>query len=189
MMARKWLTCAVGIALVAVGSGSSACAQYIYAGPGAVVQGRVYGPFVYGLPGPTGPGPYLRHALPVPPTYVPAPGPYLYGPVVIPPARNYPVRPLPPPGSYGYRLPPYRPQVRPYYPQRPIPPYYGSQSTHPRPRRKPATDEQTDAKARKRTSRRQGARTVRPGRTGEKIDKQAEDGRKQQADPNEKTTD
>jgi hypothetical protein len=141
MMARKWLAYAVGSVLLAAGLVGPAEAQRLYVGPGTVLYQvwtpRVYwwnsgsylsvGPSIYGYVTP--PGAVIR-----PPGYVPRlPGTIPLTPRMVP-------RPFP----YGYRPQPY---IRPYYPPRPIVPYYGSQSTHPRPRPSQSAGEKEQSKA------------------------------------------
>lgn len=141
MTARMLLGRMVVLVLVAVGLAGSAEAQQLYVGPGPVLyqvwRPRVYwlnsgsylsvGPYIYGYVAP--PGVVIR-----PPGYVPR----LPGSIPLTP------RLAPRPFPYGYRPQPY---IRPYYPTRPILPYYGSQSTHPRPRPSQSTGEQEKSKA------------------------------------------
>ena len=71
----------------------AACArgQQWYAGPGAIVQQQVTGPYVQPVYPYAGPGPRFPSPLPVPRVYVPAPGPYRYGPVIVPLVYPYAV--------------------------------------------------------------------------------------------------
>lgn len=143
MNTRMFRWTAVSVLIVA-GLTTCARAQYLYVGPGSVVQSQIYGPFVYDLYGYLGPGPYLRHPYPVPRTYVPAPGPYLYGPVIVPPAYGYPPTlyqpnvpaPYVPPAQQaprGYQPKPNRPRFADPYARRrglsrsakPVSPYNG----------------------------------------------------------------
>ncbi|OHB66815.1 MAG: hypothetical protein A2Y77_14760 [Planctomycetes bacterium RBG_13_62_9] len=113
MAAKMLCQCTVVAVVVGVGLAAAVHGQQLYAGPGAVVQGRVQGPFVqqvnpYALPGPPSYSPF-----PAPRVYVPAPGPYLYGPVIVPP-------------GYGYRPHAYRPGLMNPYGRTPQP-YQGYQ--------------------------------------------------------------
>ncbi len=113
MATRMSIRCAVGSVLTIAGLATCAQAQYLYAGPGTVVQGQVNGPFVYNSYGYPylGPGSYLSG-----PVLVLVPNPYLYAPpVVIPPPYGYapnfyrPRIPLPPVPYGAYQPRPNRP--------------------------------------------------------------------------------
>jgi hypothetical protein len=90
MAARMPVQCVVSSVIALVGLGTCVQAQYLYAGPGTVVQRQVRGPFVYNFYG----YPYL------------APGTYLSAPVIVPPVPNPylrgPVLMTPRPYGYGY---------------------------------------------------------------------------------------
>jgi len=96
MATRMSIRYAVGSVLMIAGLGTCAQAQYLYAGPGTVVQRQVNGPFVYNSYGYPylAPGSYLSG-----PVLVPVPNPYLYAPPVV----------IPPP--YGYASNFYRPRI------------------------------------------------------------------------------
>ncbi len=124
MAIRMSMRCAAGAVLTIAGLGTCARAQYLYAGPGTVVQGQVNGAFFYNSYGYPylAPGSYLSG-----PVLVPVPNPYLYAPpVVIPPQYGYA------PNFYRPRLP--LPQV-PYggYQPRPHPPTSAGSTASPSP--------------------------------------------------------
>jgi hypothetical protein len=115
MAARMLVRCAVGSMIAIAVRGTRAEAQYLYAGPGTVVQSQVRGPFVYNLYGYPylAPGSYLSAPVIVPPI----PAPYLRGPVVMTPfppgyGRSfYPLRaPMAQPSYRGYPLGPKPPR-------------------------------------------------------------------------------
>jgi hypothetical protein len=143
MATRMSIRCVVGSVLTIAGLGACAQAQYLYAGPGTVVQGQVNGTFFYNSYGYPylAPGSYLA-----PPVLVPVPNPYLYAPpAVLPPPYRYA------PNFYRPRLP--LPQV-PYgaYPPRPNRPTAAGPTPSPGPSpqvigRKPPTDQKPPSTA------------------------------------------
>ena len=129
MAARMPFQCLMISLVIAAGWAGPARGQYLYAGPGAIVQRQIRGPFVYGLR----PNPRLTYPFQVPTTLVPAPGPYVQGPVMVPPGRTYSPNPRPPGNITPYGIP-----VRPYpprpYSRYPSLPYRGYQPRPNRPR-------------------------------------------------------
>lgn len=141
MTARMLPKYVIVAGLVAAALVGSAEAQHVYIGPGPVLY-QVWRPPVYWWNS----GSYLSvgpsiHRYVAPPGVVIRPPGYVPRlPGTIPLRPGWAGRPFP----YGYRPQFY---IRPYYPPRPIRPYYGSQSTHPRPRPSQSTGEQEKSKA------------------------------------------